>query len=227
MMGVSHALTGGVAWSAVLVVHPEPTPVLVAGYAVTAGAALLPDLDHQDATAARSLGPLTWALCHLVQAVSGGHRRATHSLIGCATLAIAVQMAVQARPNVVGVVATAVLLAVILASVVHLVPFRSFRRGWLDEILAAVAAGVIAWWPGLDLTALGPAVFIGSLVHALGDAITRQGIPFWWPVSKKNVRLAKLKAGGWTERWVLRPAFILAIPLIPLWGPLTGLFWPA
>jgi membrane-bound metal-dependent hydrolase YbcI (DUF457 family) len=215
-------LTGAVAWSALQAVHPQPIPVLVAGYAVTAGAALLPDLDHPGSTATRSLGPLTWVLCRVVQAISGGHRRATHSLIGCATLAIAVQMAVQSRPNVVGVWATAVLLAVILASVVHLIPLPAFRRGFLDEILAAVAASVIAWWPGLDLTALGPAVFVGTMVHALGDAITRQGIPFWWPLSSRNVRLARFKAGGWTERWILRPTFVLAIPAFLFWEPLAS-----
>ncbi|MEV0520082.1 metal-dependent hydrolase [Nonomuraea sp. NPDC050405] len=221
-MGISHAMTGAVAWSALQLIHPQTTPVLVAGLAVTAGAALIPDLDHRDSTASRSLGPLTWVLCRVVQAVSGGHRRATHSLAGCATLAIAVQMAVQARPGVVGTVATAVLLAVILASVVHLVPLRAFKRGWLDEILAAVVAIALAMWPGLDLAMLGPAVLVGTLVHALGDAITRQGIPFWWPISRKNVRLARFKAGGWTERWVLRPAFVLAIPALLFWEPVMS-----
>lgn len=223
MMGISHALTGLVAWSALQAVYPQPTPVLVAGYVVTAGAALMSDLDHPGATATRSLGPLTMMLGQVVQAVSGGHRRGTHSLLGCTVLALAVEMAVQARPHWIGIGTTAVLLAVILASVVHLIPLRMFRRGWLDEILAGFAAGVIAWWPGLDLTALGPAVLVGTLVHALGDAITVQGIPFWWPISRKNVRLAKLKAGGWTEVWVLRPAFVLALPLIWFWEPLTGL----
>jgi membrane-bound metal-dependent hydrolase YbcI (DUF457 family) len=160
----------------------------------------------------------------LVQAVSGGHRRGTHSLLGCTILALAVQMAVQARPHWIGVWTTALLLAVILASVVHLIPLRSFRRGWVDEIVAAFGAGVIAWWPGLDLTMLGPAVLVGTLVHALGDAITRQGIPFWWPLSRKNYRLATLKAGGWTETWVLRPCFVLALPVIWFWDPINGLW---
>lgn len=223
MMGVSHALSGMVAWSILQAVHPEPLPVQVAGYAVTAGAALWPDLDHPGATATRSLGPLTMMLGQVVQFLSGGHRRGTHSLLGCTVLALAVQIAVQARPHPVGNWTTAVLLAVILASVVHVVPLPAFRRGWVDEIVAASAAGVIAWWPGLDLSALGPAVLVGTLVHVLGDAITRQGVPLWWPVSKRNVKLAKLKAGGWTEVWVLRPAFVLALPVVWFWEPLVGL----
>jgi membrane-bound metal-dependent hydrolase YbcI (DUF457 family) len=224
MMGVSHALTGALAWSALQVVNPQPTPVLVAGLAVTAGAALLPDLDHPGSTATRCLGPLTRVLGRVVQVLSGGHRRGTHSLLGCTVLALAVQMAVQARPGVVGALATTVLLALILASVVRLVPLEAFRRGWWDEVVAVLAAGALAWWPGLDLSALGPAVFVGTLVHALGDAITRQGIPFWWPISNKNVRLAKLKAGGWTETWILRPAFFVAIPVVLFWEPIHGLW---
>lgn len=223
MMGVSHALTGAVAWSLLQAAQPQPLPVQVAGYAVTAGAALWPDLDHDRSTATRSLGPLTMMLGQAVRLVAGGHRRGTHSLLGCTVLALAVQMAVQARPSAAGNWATAVLLAVILASLVHVIPLALFRRGWVDEILAGFAAGAIAWWPGLDLSALGPAVFIGTLVHVLGDAITRQGVPLWWPISRRNVRLAKLKAGGWTEVWVLRPAFVLALPVVWFWEPLVGL----
>jgi membrane-bound metal-dependent hydrolase YbcI (DUF457 family) len=225
MNGVSHALTGALAWSGLQVVNPQPIPVLVAGLTVTAGAALLPDLDHGGSTVTRCLGPLTRILYRVVQALSGGHRRGTHSLLGCTVLALAVQMAVQARPGVVGSLATMALLAVILASVVRLVPLRAFRRGWWDEGVAVLAAGALAWWPSLDLTMLGPAVFVGTVVHALGDAITRQGIPFWWPISSRNVRLAKLKAGGWTERWVLRPAFVVALPVVLFWEPICDL-WP-
>lgn len=222
MMGMSHALTGMVAWAGLQAVHPQPLPVQVVGYAVTAGAALLPDLDHQRSTATRSLGPLTMMLGRVVQIVSGGHRRMTHSLLGCATLALGVEMAVRARPGVVGACATTVLLAVVLASVVHLVPLRSFKRGWADEIVAAVVAGVLAWWPGLDLSALGWSIWTGTMVHVLGDAITRQGVPLWWPLSDRKIVLAHLRAGGPTERWILRPAFVLALPVIWFWEPLAG-----
>jgi membrane-bound metal-dependent hydrolase YbcI (DUF457 family) len=106
-----------------------------------------------------------------------------------------------------------------LAALVHVIPLRSFKKGWVDEFLAILAAAGIAFWPGLDLTELAPAVLIGTLTHALGDAITRQGIPFFWPLSKESFRLAHLKAGGPTELYLIRPLAMLAIPAIPLWEP--------
>ncbi|MFI7042624.1 metal-dependent hydrolase [Microbispora rosea] len=220
MMGTQHALSGALAWSCVVAIHPPATPVLVAGYAVTAAAAIWPDLDHPGSTVTRSLGPLTWLMCQVVQAVSGGHRRGTHSLAGCATLGAVCAIAVQARPAIWASVVLTVLLAVMLASLAHLVPLRSWRKGWLDEFVAVGVAVGIAWWPGLDLGALAPAVFLGTLVHALGDAITVQGIPFFWPLSRQNFRLARLRAGGPTERWFIRPALVLAIPVVPLWDPI-------
>lgn len=220
MMGTQHALSGAAAWSVLVAVHPPATPVLVAGYAVCAGAALWPDVDHPSSSATQSLGPLTWLMCRVIQAVSGGHRRGTHSLAGCAAVGIVCALAVQARPAVWASAVLTVLLAVMLSALVHLVPIRSWRAGWTDEFVAVLAAVGIAWWPGLDLGALAPAVFLGTLVHALGDAITVQGIPFWWPVSRRNFRLAHLRAGGPTERWLIRPALVLAIPVVPLWDPI-------
>lgn len=223
MMGPQHALTGAVAWSILVSVDHPPGPVLVAGYAITAGAALWPDVDHPDSTVSQSLGPLTWLMCRVVQALSGGHRRGTHSLAGCAIMGGVTAGAVQARPAVWATVVLAVMLSVMLASLVHVIPIRWMRRGWVDELVAVAVAVTIAWWPGLNLEALAPAVLIGTLTHALGDAITRQGIPFLWPISKKNVRLAYLRAGGPTEKYLIRPLAVLAIPAIPLWEPVRAL----
>ena len=52
------------------------------GALVSAGAALLPDVDHPSASVARSLPPLTVWVARLVSAVGGGHRGITHSLVG-------------------------------------------------------------------------------------------------------------------------------------------------
>lgn len=221
MMGPQHALTGAAAWSCLIAVHPPAVPVLVAGYAVTAGAALWPDLDHPDATAARSLGPLSWAVAKVVQALSGGHRRGTHSLVGCAAVGVLCATAVHARPAIWASVALTVVLAVMLASLAHVVPIRSWRRSSADELLALLAAVGISWWPGLDLDALAPAVLIGTLAHLAGDIITRQGIPLFWPFSRECIRVARLKAGGPTERYLIRWVLVAAIPVVPLWEPVS------
>lgn len=99
-MGPSHAACGAAAWVALTADYtvnlvdlsiPIGFGVLsvgnagvVTGALICAGAALLPDLDHPGGTVARSLPPLSGWLSRIVVKVAGGHRRATHSLLGLA-----------------------------------------------------------------------------------------------------------------------------------------------
>src|SRR5690606_21692313 len=92
MMGHSHALSGALVWLAAAPGLAALTPVaehatvpaeLLAGALVCAGAAMLPDLDPPKATIAQTFGPVTWVLSKAVNALAGGHRQATHSLLFC------------------------------------------------------------------------------------------------------------------------------------------------
>lgn len=73
--------------------------------------------------------------------------------------------------------------------------------------LPAEAAGGKFWWLGL-------AVGGGSAVHCLGDAITRAGVPFVWPIPIRGrcwweIQLPSpvaIRAGGRFEHAVLLPA---------------------
>lgn len=100
MMGPSHAACGAAAWVALTAdyqLHLQDLTVpigwgvldvgdtgVLTGALVTAGAALLPDLDHPDGTVARSLRPLSTWLARGICRLSGGHRRGTHSVLGVA-----------------------------------------------------------------------------------------------------------------------------------------------
>src|SRR5690606_30760854 len=89
MMGHAHATTGAAAWVAITTVGAEPLGLaplgveqILAGALVTAGAALLPDADHHSGTIAHSLPPLSNIVTSAVGTIAGGHRHATHSLLG-------------------------------------------------------------------------------------------------------------------------------------------------
>lgn len=66
------------------------------------------------------------------------------------------------------------------------------------------------WW-------LGFAAAGGMIIHLLGDAITKAGIPMLWPVKIRGKRwydvalpsFMRIKAGGWMETTVLFPIFSL------------------
>lgn len=89
MMGKEHALVGfgTYAAGAYAAAHAGLFPnefatasALTAGALVSAGAALIPDIDHPSGTVANAGGPVTQALAHITNAVSGGHREGTHQL---------------------------------------------------------------------------------------------------------------------------------------------------
>lgn len=71
MMGRTHALTGLVAGLTVAPAIGADSPHTAVVFAtVTAGFALLPDLDHPGASASRLLGPITGALSWLLRTAS-------------------------------------------------------------------------------------------------------------------------------------------------------------
>lgn len=73
-----------------------------------------------------------------------------------------------------------------------IVSLLSLLFGWLLLKFAPVA---IAGW--LLLFLIGS--YAGTLSHILLDALTPRGVPAMYPFSKKHVRLASFKTGGWFE----------------------------
>lgn len=63
---------------------------------------------------------------------------------------------------------------------------------------------------------LGMAVFVGCVIHILGDAFTTSGVPILFPIPRKGkmwwmVRLTSIKAGGVVENVLFVPFFTLLI----------------
>ena len=104
MMGRAHSLSAAVGWlggcAGLAQMGERPTtPVVIVGAAVSAGMALLPDIDHSGSTVARTLGPVTRGIASIVAWGSaaarnsscrhcsggperGGHRTVTHTAAG-------------------------------------------------------------------------------------------------------------------------------------------------
>ena len=117
MLGRSHALSGLAAGSAYaeFVQHARWPGVIALG-GLTAGMALIPDLDSCGSTGARSLGFLSGAVSHVVRAVSGGHRHATHSLTGIAVFTGLAWLAAHYRHDYAGMAGLALLLTLAVSS---------------------------------------------------------------------------------------------------------------
>lgn len=210
MLAKTHALSGAVVWLALSsVLEPGPSG-LVLGTAVAAGAALLPDLDHPNASAAKVWGPYSRALCAVICSVSGGHRVGTHTLLAALVAGVGSMLALGWFPAAVAVVALCAGLAALAVSTV--VTVRWARRWWINLAVSALAGLVvvvsqmpIGWLPG--------AVFVGYLAHLAGDFVTDGGVPLLLPFGRRRYRLTRLNTGG---AWETGVALVLTAALFPL-----------
>lgn len=192
-MGKTHAAAGLAAGLAVgeFVTHAHPLTLLTLT-GLTAGAAVLPDIDHPNSTMAHSFGFVSHAIAEVVGKVSGGHRKLTHSLAGIALLTAGAWAAVHWRHDVAGRIGLFVLLALILDSAAVLVPVRwlpvSKRRArTLFEVAAVLLAVSMAVWGwGLALVALATAV--GAAAHIAVDMLTDKGCPLLYGLSRRPFR---------------------------------------
>jgi membrane-bound metal-dependent hydrolase YbcI (DUF457 family) len=211
MLGRTHALTGAAACAAIAATawHPGAGEAFTS-IAVTAGAALLPDIDHPDATVSRTFGFLTRAFSWLIGKISGGHRHGTHSLPGVAAFIAAVAASIAWRHSLPGAAALTFLLALLLAAAL-----RALRWGghWA-ELLALFGAGELVW-NGYGLGYLPWLVGLCALTHIAGDMLTKSGCPLAWPASLRRCwllpRRIRFTQGCRFERWMLTPALALLL----------------
>lgn len=210
VMGPTHAMSGAAIGLAIAATLPPEWggPTSMAGAfvfaGVTAGAALLPDLDSPQATVARSFGPASQLLAHITentaQAVhaatrtkkdsrkENGHRTATHTLL----FAVLAGAATGGLVTAFGKAASIGILFVMLGLALRgLFPKWSKRNDWL---LVTGASAVLAFgtWTLLPESAsafgLGAAVAAGVLAHLLGDVITKRGVPMLAPIKIRGKR---------------------------------------
>lgn len=223
MMGRSHAWTGAAAGAAILAV-PVVDPGLVPGFhlglvpaglalAVCAGAALLPDIDHPSSTVSRTYGPVTQVFSVIMAAVTGGHRRGTHSLAGIGVMAGMAQVGLVYRHTWYLSAFLVVPLILALAGLVRL--FRI--PGILDDLAPIPLVLGLVYLTPFDLWYVPPALAAGALVHVLGDMITYQGCPVLWPFDDTAHGWRVIETDGAMERYVIVPLCWAAIA----WAVLT------
>jgi membrane-bound metal-dependent hydrolase YbcI (DUF457 family) len=214
MLGHTHALSGAVAWLAAAPLLARLAPGMgTHGYAelgaavvVTAGAALLPDLDHPRSTVGQALGPLTATLARWVAALTGGHRHGTHSVLFAVAAGYGGWALGQAGTRwTLPVVALLAALALAALGVTN-TPSAG--------VLSCVAAGYVLTAGGATIAWLGPAVGIGCAAHLVGDGLTEHGIPLLWPLSKERFRLGAIDTGSAVERLLVGPALVVALAVL-------------
>lgn len=184
-LGHTHALSGAVTGTAasLYVLHlPLPQAALMAG--LTAGAAVLPDIDHPSSTLARSFGFATHSFAWAVGKISGGHRHGTHTLIGTGVFTALAWLAVEYRHDTAGRIALGAFLTLILAGA--LIALR-FGGHFADALAIGGAIAMVSTGTGLSLAAF--AVGLGCATHIAGDMLTDSGVPLFLPFSRRRLKL--------------------------------------
>ncbi len=232
MMGRDHALSGAVAFAALASLLHVSEAHLAAGVVLTAGAGVLPDIDHPDSTISRSFGFLTEWFAWVVDRISGGHRHGTHSFIGIAVFTLGAYGAglyQLSQPKAVTtghlvfswhVVPAALILALLYSSAL-----RALHIGGHFGDLLGICAAVVTCYTGADLDRLtvGPwhvpllavATALGCAAHIAGDELTHGGCPLFWPVSMHEFHLLprplQITTAKICETWVIFPLLVVGL----------------
>jgi membrane-bound metal-dependent hydrolase YbcI (DUF457 family) len=217
VLGHSHSTSGALAWAAAaaaapvawwadLLGHQQLTVAdIVIGAFTTAGAALLPDLDHPEGTISHFLGPISHEFCKVVSKVSGGHRHATHSFlfVGLVTAGTWAGAHYWGRPFVLAMIYIMFSLAV---RALHLCPPGKGIQSW-GVILLISVAGTAATYYYLPKNPawLPAAIGLGALVHLAGDCLTKEGCPLFWPLDHRLGIPIIRHTGNKLETGVLTP----------------------
>jgi membrane-bound metal-dependent hydrolase YbcI (DUF457 family) len=234
VLGRDHALSGALAFAALGPSLHVTGSHLAAGVIVTAGAGVLPDIDHPDSTISREFGFLTEAFAWLVDRLSGGHRHGTHSLVGITVFSIGAlaagsyQMSAHLSRHTVfswHLVPAAVFLALLFSAAL-----RALHIGGHHGDLLGIGAAVITCYTRWDLAlvALGHwhvpllalCVAVGCAAHIAGDELTHGGCPLFWPVSGHEFHLVpgplQITTAKLGENWVIFPLLVLSL-FVAVW----------
>jgi membrane-bound metal-dependent hydrolase YbcI (DUF457 family) len=218
MLGYSHAVSGALVWLAaapaasIALSHPLTPGELAAGTIVCAGAALVPDLDHPQATVARTFGPPSMALAKFVNLVSGGHRHGTHTLLFAILFGAFCQFLVWLFGDW-GAWGTVFVLSAFAIRGLNIVPPKA--SGGIKTLVILGESALLVyllsqttlgwWWVGL-------AAGIGCVTHCLGDSCTPERVPWFLPISKKRLGVGIIaRTGNATETKIVTPIMMLIV----------------
>lgn len=240
MMGAHHALSGAAAWVALTTQYRIPLDWItvpagwgeqsltvgagllevgplgvLTGALVSAGAALVPDADHHNATIAHSLPPVSRAVCAGIGGISGGHRRGTHSILGIVVFIAAAFIAglwtieVPTFGTVYpGAGILCVLLVAFAAKVLKFIPDRLQKVPW---VVGITVAGFIAAFAPEQQNWFPLAMGVGVIMHIVGDMLTTGGVNLIWPLRIKPPRFLRKVP---VVSWIWRPNGYFSLPVL-------------
>lgn len=218
MLGHSHALSGAVTGLITGIAMQMPVPHTAALAGFTAGMALLPDLDKCGSSPARSLGFLSEAVAWVVGKISGGHRHATHSLLGIAVFTGLAWLSAHFRADYAGKAGLALLMTLSVAGALEAL---RIARSHVADLIGIAVAGWEVWF-GYGLTLVPLAVLVGTSTHIVGDMLTDSGCMLGYPASRHRFHLLPeplaFTTGTRPELLIVDPILTAALFVLAAWA---------
>ncbi len=207
MLGHSHAISGAVTGLATGMFLHMSLPHVAALAGFTAGMALLPDLDKCGSSPARCLGFLSEAIAWIAGRLSGGHRHATHSVLGIAIFTGLAWLSCHFRADWAGKAGLALLMTLSVSAGLEAL---HVARGHVADL---IGIGVASWevWYGYGLWLIPLAVLVGCCTHIAGDMLTDSGCMLGFPASKHRYHLLPEPLAFTTGT---RPELLLVDPIL-------------
>lgn len=229
MKGKTH-ITGGTA-SFVLLATQLPHPITkeeaLIGMGCCVLGSLLPDIDHRSSTIAKEdiiLGTISDVVCVFTK-----HRGFTHSPIAACLFGYLAYLVAKNTVALAGANAAFVAALTVLVLIRYFKGLGKIRKlGGIIAILTYIFYPMILKYipalPTISLKAgyeqyIGLAVFVGAISHIVLDAINKEGVPLFWPISKKRFGIGLITTGTTTE------AIFGALLLIATFAGLLFLVW--
>lgn len=163
---------------------------------VAAGSGVIPDLDHPDAKPSKHFGMLSGIASWALNKGSGGHRFGTHSIFFAVLVGVLSYLA-QLWPT--GLGGWAAVIACAFCGSVGLTLVGPSLGLCVHPGVSFAAAAIPAWYVWNNMSEIGPLLWLlasgGVLTHILCDAVTKGGVPIFWPC-KWRLKLNWFRVGG-------------------------------
>jgi membrane-bound metal-dependent hydrolase YbcI (DUF457 family) len=236
VLGRDHALSGALAFAALAPGLHVSGAYLATGIALSAGAGVLPDIDHPDSSIALTFGFLTNTFSWLIEKVSGGHRHLTHAIPGVAVFTAGALTAGRYQLSASAAHHPAfswhLVPAGIFLALLYSAALRALKIGGHHGDLIGIAGAAATIYTGADLITLtswhvpliGLATAIGCVAHIAGDELTHGGCPLLYPVSDHEFHLLprplRITTAKITESYVIFPVLTGALALV-IWSDIV------
>ncbi len=212
MMGKAHAATGLAIGAGVgLAVFGVHSPTWMIASVATCGAAILPDIDEPGSSVAHEFGFISHGFSWIINKVSGGHRKLTHSLLGLGIISLVLVLLAT------GPLASAVVFGILAAGAWRIVVpwFTGLRRLYL---FVGIGGGY-AFYHFHPFSGFLLIVFLslGWLTHMAGDFLTSGGIPLLYPSHSRQSLPVFGTTGGKAEKVFALVLYVLVIGGAGLW----------